>query len=53
MAPQRYAERESQLEKLSAVQLAQRGKLCGLEMNLAVPKQEFINQILKAERIIR
>jgi len=54
-APQRFAERKSQLERLPVADLAQRALLCGLqdEVTDAEKKKECINFIIKSEGIIR
>jgi predicted RNA-binding protein with RPS1 domain len=54
-APQRYAQRQHQLEQLSAENLARRAAYCGLLEEAAdvSKRKELITHIIKSEKIIR
>lgn len=56
-APQRFAERKDQLDKLSVTNFTQRAMLCGLQDQLegfdAEKRKECTNFIIKSEGIIR
>ena len=54
-APQRYAQRQRQLERLSAGDLARRAAYCGLLEEAAdvSKRKELITHIIKYEKIIR